>query len=201
MYVVCGMALVAGCASQTKHQWLTFFFDGVPGAPGVAISTRVELPAKQITDWPPIWRTPPVLGPLAAGAALVVHLPYAERRCIECHASNYSQRLKGDVSEICTGCHKAFLVKAKFTHAPIADGQCTVCHEPHQGAEKFLLVKSVRELCFDCHERESVLKTKACAQAEGRSCTGCHDPHQEDRRFLLFPPGQTSPVRKMTPEQ
>jgi predicted CXXCH cytochrome family protein len=132
---------------------------------------------------------------------MVVHRPYAERRCIECHASNFSQRLKGDVSGICTACHKGFLQKAKFIHAPVADGQCTICHEPHQGKEPHLLVKNVRDLCFDCHKPDAVFKTKACAESPTRACTECHDPHMEDGKFRLFPPGQNSPVRRMTPEK
>jgi len=173
------MLLIAGCTSHTKHKWLTFFFDGVPGSDGASVPAQPGSPPAETTN------LPPVQVPSAAEPLVVVHPPYADRKCIACHASNYSQRLKDEVSTICIGCHKAFLVKAKFSHAPMEDGQCTLCHAPHQAKEKFLLVKDSRELCFDCHEPEEVLKIKACGQAEARTCTVCHDPHQENRRFLL----------------
>ena len=33
--VFCGLALLAGCSTQTRHKWLTVFFDGVPPLGGV----------------------------------------------------------------------------------------------------------------------------------------------------------------------
>ena len=133
---------------------------------------------------------------------MVVHPPYAERKCAVCHASNYSERLKDEVTAICIGCHKLFLVKTTYVHAPIADGQCTVCHVSHASKEKFLLVKNSRELCFDCHEPEGVIQIKGCGAAEDRACTACHDPHQENRRFLLHGrAGKPSPLRSVTPEK
>jgi predicted CXXCH cytochrome family protein len=199
--VICGMVLAAGCASKTKQQWLTLFFDGVPGSTNSVAAPKTAAPARDITELPPIWRMPPPLGPSAGGSPMVVHQPYAERRCTECHASNFSERLKGDVSSLCIACHKAFLVRAKYTHAPVVDGQCTLCHQPHQASEKFLLVRNEQELCFGCHELESFAKNRGCGAPQGRRCTNCHDPHQENTKFLLFPPDKTSPVRKMAPEK
>jgi predicted CXXCH cytochrome family protein len=188
--------MVTGCTSQTQRKWLTFFFDGVPGSQGASMSTRSGRPQVDTTNLPPV-RMPP-----SAEALSVMHPPYAERKCDACHASNYSQRLKDEVTAICTGCHKLFLVKAKYSHAPIEDGQCTLCHLPHQAKEKFLLVKNVRELCFDCHEPEDVLKIKGCGASQDRNCTACHDPHQENRRFLLHErAGKPSPLRYTTPEK
>jgi predicted CXXCH cytochrome family protein len=193
---LCGMLLAAGCASEKSHKWLTFFFDGAPGSKGASTPSQPGYSPGQTTNL--------ISGraPLREEPPLVVHPPYAERKCVECHASNYSQRLKGDVSAIFTACHKKFLVKAKYTHAPMVDGQCNICHEPHQAKEKFLLVKSSRELCFDCHEPKVVLQIAACRQSEARICTECHNPHQENKRFLLHTLGEKAlPALKPTPDK
>jgi predicted CXXCH cytochrome family protein len=193
--VICGMLLVSGCAAQTKRQWLTFFFDGVPAPRSKSTAPSPEASQTQTTNAPFRRVTP-------AEPVMVVHPPYAERKCAACHASNYSERLKGDVTSICTSCHKLFLVKATDVHAPVADGQCTICHVSHESKEKFLLVKNSRELCFDCHEPEDVLNIKGCGASEDRLCTACHDPHQENRRFLLHArAGKPSPLRYTTPEK
>lgn len=194
---LCGVLLLAGCASGSKSKWLQFFFDGAPGSPVESKQARKF----DKVDLPPIWLDPPRLEPGSNERPLTIHQPYAERRCVECHASNFSQTLKGDVSGLCSACHKGFLTKTKFIHAPVSDGQCTVCHFPHQGREPHLLVKPIRELCFDCHKEEYVMSIKACSETPGRICTECHDPHMEDRKFRLVPPGQSGPVRKMTPEK
>lgn len=193
---ICGMLLVAGCASQTKHEWLTFFFDGVSNPRGAPLPAPPGHPSGETTPLPPARVT------ALAEPPMFVHQPYADRKCVECHASNYSQRLKGEVSAICTGCHKMFLVKAKYTHAPVEDGQCTLCHQPHQAQEKFLLVKNSRELCFDCHDPEYIAKIPACSQSDATPCTACHNPHQEDRRFLLHGlVKKTFPAQKPTSEK
>jgi predicted CXXCH cytochrome family protein len=192
---ICAMLLAAGCATETKHRWLTFFFDGVPdpnqttaAAPG-----RIRGPA-QSTNPSPIRVTAPAEPPL------VVHAPFAERNCTACHASNFSQRLKDDIPNVCAGCHRAFLTKAAYSHAPIEDGQCTICHAAHQSKEKYLLVKSSRELCFDCHDPDVILAIRPCGQSDEPTCTACHDPHQENQRFLLRTrTGQPSPARLVTP--
>ncbi len=176
---ICGLLLAAGCSSATKHRWLTVFFDGVPGPEQAANSRPLVRPQVQSTNPAPVRVAAP------AEPSLVVHAPYAERNCVACHASDYSQRLRDDVSAICMGCHKAFLAKAAYVHAPVADGQCTLCHTAHQAKEKYRLVKESRELCFDCHEPDGLLRLPACGGSTERVCTECHDPHQENRRFLL----------------
>ena len=193
---LCGMLLAAGCASTSKHRWLAFFFDGVPDTRRAPNQSSVEPLPAATTNRSPVQATAP------AEPVMVVHSPYAERNCVACHESNYSQRLKDDVSRVCTGCHKAFLVQAKFIHAPVADGQCTLCHAAHQAREKFRLVKDSRELCFDCHDPDEVLRIRACGDAEDRVCTACHDPHQGNQRFLLRARAEKpSLVQNATPEK
>lgn len=191
-----GTLLATGCSSTpARHRWLTFFFDGVPDPQAVSRTMQPELPRNPSTN------ATPALALALAEPPMVVHAPYADRKCMECHASNYSQRLKGEISTTCAACHKQFLVKARFTHAPLEDGQCTLCHNPHQAKEKFLLVKNSRELCFDCHEPEEVLKIKACGQASESSCTVCHNPHQENQKFLLHSlAAKSSPARDASPD-
>lgn len=193
-----GLLLATGCASTSaRHKWLSFFFDGVPdrNAPSLVAASLESAPDRS-TNLTAAARALAMVEP-----PLVVHAPYAERKCMECHASNYSQRLKGEISAICLACHKKFQTKAGYSHAPMEDGQCTLCHAPHQSKEKFLLVKNSRELCFDCHEPEEVLKIKACGPPDTSDCTTCHNPHQENRRFLLHSLLEKSaPARKAGPD-
>jgi predicted CXXCH cytochrome family protein len=193
---ICGMLLAAGCTTETKRKWMTFFFDGVPDSQQATATAPSGDHRASTTNPSPVRAAAPAEPPM------VVHAPFAERNCTACHASNYSQRLKDDVPNICMTCHKAFLTKAAFSHAPIEDGQCTICHAAHQSKEKFLLVKNSRELCFDCHEPEAVLAIRPCGQSDEPTCTACHDPHQENQRFLLRTrTGKPSPARMVTPEK
>jgi predicted CXXCH cytochrome family protein len=193
---LCGVLLLAGCSSETKHKWMTVFFDGVPGSTGKPDSAQPKTPQGAGTN-----ATPARLN-LPEEPLMFVHQPYAERKCVACHASDYSQRLKDDVSNICISCHKAFLVRAEFQHAPMEDGQCTICHASHQSKEKFLLIKNSRELCFDCHDPEEVLKIKPCGESQAVNCTVCHDPHQENQRFLIRThTDKPSPARDTTPDK
>ena len=199
---ILAMILVMGCSSNSKDKWLNFFFDGVPSKKGAKPGDSSSRSFENTNLGPVLVMIPPKIEATSNVPQLVVHRPYEERRCTECHASNFSQRLKGDVSKVCTACHTEFLHKAKYSHAPNEDGQCTVCHEPHQSKEKKLLIKASQELCFDCHEPENVFKTKACVESGGRTCIECHDPHQEDKRFLIrSSPGKSSWGQKMMPNK
>ena len=77
-------------------------------------------------------------------------------------------------------CH-ADLGRAKYVHAPVAEGDCLVCHgttdQPHPGADSIVLLEEEPGLCFQCHENPAEgMAYPHSAVAEG--CTGCHNPHQ-----------------------
>src|SRR5690349_10490536 len=88
------LIVLAGCRTETKQKWLTFFFDGVP-QPGAtnAAATHVVSQTPQISATNTINRsTTPAPAPRLA---IVIHPPYAQRECTACHESAYSQKMRG----------------------------------------------------------------------------------------------------------
>ena len=175
--MVClGLLLAGGCTPQTKREWLTTFFDGVPpehpaAAAGTASQAAAD-PRAAAMKLPP--ETPRFL-----------HVPYARRQCDGCHESVFSNKLRAGANELCFTCHKTLLGEARFRHAPAETGECMICHAPHESTERFLLVRKGQEICLDCHEMSDKFSAAAHAQIAGKVCTQCHDPHKSNVRFFL----------------
>jgi predicted CXXCH cytochrome family protein len=147
-----------------------------------------------------------------AAKASVPHAPVnAGKGCVSCHSAHASDNPKLLLkieSETCLGCHKAVLPKiATVRHGPIADGQCTPCHDPHGGSYAKLLVAEFPTppyvpytatqfpLCFGCHDRALVQDPETSVatgfrdgkknlhylhvnnEQKGRSCKLCHEVH------------------------
>ena len=74
---------------------------------------------------------------------------------------------------------------AGILHDVVED--CTSCHNPHQSAEKSLLIKNVVKLCADCHDDKDLKADRGHIGIEGKSCTDCHDPHVGANANLLKP--------------
>ena len=92
---------------------------------------------------------------------------------------------------ITSECH-AILGRAKYVHAPVAEGDCLVCHvttdQTHPAAGSMLLVEEEPELCLQCHENPAAgMAYPHSAVEEG--CTGCHSPHQGGETKLLVQSG------------
>ena len=71
--------ILAGCATETKQKWLTFFFDGVPqpGATNAVAKTAVA-PVSTTNATGQVTVTTPAA---PARPPLIVHPPYAQRDC------------------------------------------------------------------------------------------------------------------------
>jgi predicted CXXCH cytochrome family protein len=85
-----------------------------------------------------------------------------------------------DDSCVTAECH-AILGRAKYVHAPVAEGDCMACHnatdQPHPGDGSIELVEEEPGLCLQCHENPAEgMAFPHSALEEG--CTGCHSPHQ-----------------------
>ncbi len=176
------VALLTACTAARKQHVLTFLFDGVPpqtpsaAAPtGLAAATGAEF-SPQLPDLY-----------LAARAAPpgMRHKPFAERECLSCHESQFSQKLRGAVAEICQLCHKSVFETRPFVHAPVAAGDCLSCHHPHESLAPALLRFSVWQVCADCHDEDLVLGSPAHAKIGHDACHVCHDPHGGQNRFFL----------------
>ncbi|MGE3171067.1 MAG: cytochrome c3 family protein [Planctomycetota bacterium] len=193
----------AACTATGRYEVLRFFFDGVPPPAGAAAEVLGPEP-------------PPGIGPAdapadaASGAAApavpsleivehrTIHRPYAEGKCAKCHASREGKpaeissifqgvpMLLEPVEKLCFKCHQ--IEPKRYLHAPAISGQCIFCHEPHQTANRrMLLFASTRALCGRCHSGATFLTAAAHEQYGERECVDCHDPHSADLEFNLLP--------------
>ena len=78
-------------------------------------------------------------------------------------------------------CHDVPL--KKFAHQPFAQGQCTLCHQPHQSDYRNLLRNGDGpQHCYSCHaeKRTAMTQSPDVHKAAAESCTTCHSPHATD---------------------
>lgn len=92
---------------------------------------------------------------------------------------------------VSASCH-AGLGKGAVIHAPVAAGECDVCHtatgRPHPGAGSMEPVAGVRELCLNCHT-DPASGQPFVHPPVFDDCTACHDPHRSAHAGLLRLPG------------
>ena len=129
---------------------------------------------------------------LRARSATFPHPPAKDENCLSCHAPHGSEN-KGLLAEsqkgLCTGCHDigGLVVKTAGAvadapaqvHAPVAEGKCAECHDPHGSSRKWL-VRSERDgLCYGCHTEQKLAFTEGTQHAPvaDGNCDVCHTPH------------------------
>ena len=82
----------------------------------------------------------------------------------------------------------------KHIHGPVGTGDCTICHDPHGGNNRFQLWADGKgKLCVICHEDKKKYlavtprqKLKVHGILTARGCVACHSPHATDYKFQLF---------------
>ncbi|MFQ5697000.1 MAG: cytochrome c3 family protein [Myxococcota bacterium] len=179
------IALGAGCLSpRSRHRLLTTFFDGVP-------PLERELPEGAAPP-PRVASVTPSGSPRPAAPVLLLHDPYSDRACTECHDADRSNRLIDKVPELCWSCHDAEDYEGSVTHGPVAAGRCLACHDPHRSPNESLLVRAPASLCTGCHDRQTFPELERHRQREGADCLGCHDPHASDHDYMLDRPSGSS---------
>jgi predicted CXXCH cytochrome family protein len=180
--VFCGVLLATGCSSTNRHEWLAFFFDGVPpetsvtNRPVAQVATGTSRAAAVVPK--PRFPKPP---------ENLMHRPYAENKCAECHGGGdmMTAQPRVPVPQLCFTCHKDFLAGNKVKHQPVEDGECLSCHDPHPSPYKNLLIKKGNALCLTCHD-DPLAEGKFKHQAvEAGDCTDCHAPHATHFKGLL----------------
>jgi predicted CXXCH cytochrome family protein len=121
------------------------------------------------------------------------HGPVGAGKCIICHGENEKHLKKpkrnkfGKINEIskkCYSCHEKF-PERKYTHKPIQEGECTVCHSPHGSANKFQLVQKGGSLCYSCHDKALTKEKYVHGPAAVGGCAVCHEPHTADYKNNL----------------
>jgi predicted CXXCH cytochrome family protein len=72
-------------------------------------------------------------------------------------------------------------------HPPLADVQCTQCHEINKrGRFRF------KGGCFDCHQQEGFIKVHTHDAARLEQCGMCHNAHGSTVKALLVYPKETA---------
>ena len=84
---------------------------------------------------------------------------------------------------LCSQCHPPFGTM-KYVHAPVKNGACTACHNPHASDEPKLLVRPTKDLCGACHADKTKHAYVHGPTATG-DCTACHNPHESGEKALL----------------
>lgn len=178
------LLLLVGCTTETKHKWLSRFFDGVPAcsatnAPSAAVEEGVSVTNATVSV---------AAQPAQPLIPHSLHPPYHDGNCTECHESKFSQKMKGPMNTVCFSCHDDFLAKAKIKHQPADTGDCRSCHDPHESLNKKLLLRTGKAMCLECHD-DPLAQGKVRHQAvESGDCLDCHNPHASDVKGLLKKP-------------
>ena len=192
---------VQGCSPSTRHKILTFFFTGVPPLeePSPSDGPDKKAPALAAIAENPI----PII-------VLYSHTPYAKGECSKCHnvSSNTRFRIVGKKQEppvfrkgggmpgpllkpkleLCTECHQSLArqsVEASglWLHSPKTEGDCGVCHDPHQSKFPNQMRDVPSKLCQSCHPKCPLFGAQGAPEAN--ECLVCHNPHLGRNRMML----------------
>ncbi|MFQ6114315.1 MAG: cytochrome c3 family protein [bacterium] len=168
----------SGCSRATRHRILTIFFDGVP-----PLDQPSQTTAKDSSEQVAI-----------AGAATTdttiarnlwsFHPALEENECVTCHDPSQSYRLLEEPEKLCLTCHDD-KADAEYVHAPVEEGLCLECHNPHGTKNPRFLVMSGQELCFQCHDEVYVKEVEIHEGIEDIVCYECHDSHSSEIEYLL----------------
>ena len=69
-------------------------------------------------------------------------------------AANPYNLATGARGQLCLTCHEDFkqTMSKKFIHTPLAQGDCSGCHNPHAADHGMLLAADDTQICFSCHD-------------------------------------------------
>ncbi len=169
--------------------------------------------------------------------AKVRHAPlYRPEGCLLCHFTHEDgapTMLRAPLRELCLSCHgrddfstskplrniARELQGKEILHGPVADGDCSACHQAHGSDDYRLLnarypatfyapyVPGTYEFCFQCHDAELLRQANSGSATQfrdgtrnlhvlhvadarkGRSCRACHAPHAGGRHLLAVAAG------------
>ena len=180
LVIALGLAVSACTTPEQKLWWKVTFLDGVP-PPGHETETAGF--AEDVERMTPAAKALAALR--AAKHEISRHGPYAQKKCSQCHASEYSNKLKAKPPELCYRCHEVETFPGKYRHGPFQAGLCLACHDPHSSTNEKLLLASRKELCFTCHDATTYAGIDEHIAKNGSDCLGCHRPHAGERPKML----------------
>ena len=120
-----------------------------------------------------------------------VHGPYGAGECVRCHSADVPEQFVTPRNQLCIRCHTTHSRAAAQgaglrLHAPAANGECTVCHHPHQAARQYMLRgRQTADLCGQCHDGALLARSAPHRKAQEADCMSCHNAHKGVAAALL----------------
>mgnify|MGYP002397709178 CR=1 FL=1 len=131
------------------------------------------------------------------------HWPMLDKTgCINCHSPHATAEpglLRAPMLELCGSCHADTVARqerSQTAHPPIAQGECTTCHNAHASDNLFLFNEtSTIEVCAQCHDWQTHSTHPIGEEVRDPrnknntlQCLSCHRTHgTEYKHFLHFP--------------
>jgi predicted CXXCH cytochrome family protein len=121
-----------------------------------------------------------------------------EKACLNCHSPHASRErglLAGSMTQVCSACHADTVARQKRSptaHKPVADGDCTTCHEAHSSANVLLMKKpEIVPVCGKCHDWTKHQSHPIGAKLKDPrnpnlrvDCLSCHRAHGTEFKHL-----------------
>jgi predicted CXXCH cytochrome family protein len=118
----------------------------------------------------------------------VMHGP-VQRDCAACHiqtgeAKDHKFAFLVPKEQLCVRCHA--LPHETSLHAPVKEGKCTECHDPHGSDHTHVLVADPgRDLCMKCHQKDFAKSKFVHGPVAVGACIVCHKAHSSTQPKLL----------------
>ncbi len=157
--------LWTGCNVEKHYSTLSFFFDGVPD------------PNAPITDGSPT---------IDGRRIVVVHKPFQEEQCLQCHPDPANMQLTMDDGGICLKCHEEVQDQYPVMHAAVTSLACIWCHNPHMSAFPSLLRDDAPALCTQCHDEQNSSTMPPPHPDLSSDCLSCHSGHGGSEGHFLI---------------
>lgn len=170
--------LLVSCGPKGSYGVKSFFFDGVPNPLLEDGAVAIDSVSLGLLDSVALAKI------VVKKPAFVIHKPYLEKKCNDCHSSRMG-KLKTPLNELCLTCHDNFDSSYSEVHGPVASGNCAQCHSPHKSKLKGLLLIEGNDLCFNCHDERKIVNYQIHKAIEDKGCTNCHNPHGGATEYLL----------------
>lgn len=168
------MLNLLACSPNTSYNIQSLFFDGVPDPNQKITGETLTHVIEEDSDSTILYKT-----------AKVIHPPYKEKACSECHSKENMGRPKMSQPDLCYQCHEDLGQSNVILHGPVASGNCTECHHPHKTTIEKLLLRNGQDLCLKCHIKDKIVDNRVHSDIETKSCMACHDPHGGDNNTYL----------------